>query len=161
MTALGLLALRLALAAVFVAHGLHKLFGLFAGPGIGPGGLDATGAYLASIGLTPGYPLAVLAGLTQLLGGALIGVGLLTRWAAAAVALYAIVGLWAEHLKWGVFLNWTRAPDLGHGFEYSLVVLGVLAALMLIGAGDASLDGLFSRSARSRAAGRDRIRRKF
>lgn len=161
MTSLGLLVIRLALAVVFVAHGLHKLFGFFGGPGLGPGGLDQTAAYFVAIGLEPGFPLAVLAGLTQLTTGVLIGLGWLTRWAAAVLGFYAVVGFWSEHLRWGFFLNWTGEPGRGHGVEYSIVVLGALLALAIAGGGDWSFDDLRSKTAESRAAGRDRIRRKF
>ena len=59
---LGLVALRLALAAVFAAHGANILVGLWAGPGIGAGGLDLTAQYFAAIGLNPAFPFAVLVG---------------------------------------------------------------------------------------------------
>jgi putative oxidoreductase len=159
MTGLGLLVLRLALALVCVAHGAHKLFGAFAGPGIGPGGLTNTAAHFTEIGLNPGFLLAVLGGLTQFAGGWLVGVGLLTRYAAMALSLYFLIGFWKEHAMWGFFLNWTRDPTLGHGYEYLVVILGGLACLMLAGGGEWSLDGRRAASAESRAAGRARITR--
>jgi uncharacterized membrane protein YphA (DoxX/SURF4 family) len=45
MNGLGLLGLRLALAAVFVAHGAHTLLGVWSTPGIGPGGIEAMGEF--------------------------------------------------------------------------------------------------------------------
>jgi putative oxidoreductase len=161
MTSLGLLAVRLALALVALAHGLHKLFGFFAGPGVGSGGLDQTAAYLGGIGLEPAFPLALLAGLTQLSTGALIGLGWLTRWAAFVLSLYMLMGLVFEHWRWGLFLNWLSTPGRGNGVEYSVVILGALVLLMFAGGGDLSVDGRRSRHMESRAAGLDRIRRKF
>jgi putative oxidoreductase len=159
MPSVGLLALRLALAVVFVAHGLHKLAGVFTGPGVGPGGIEATAATYAAMGLRPAFVLAVVGGLVQLIGGFCIGVGFFARWAAVAVAAYVVIGIWVEHRHWGLFLNWVVEPGRGHGTEYSLVLTAALLCLMLVGAGDFSVDGLRAKTAASRAAGRARLRR--
>jgi putative oxidoreductase len=161
MTATGLFILRLALATVFVAHGAHTLFGVWGGPGVGQGGLDNTAAYLAAQGIDAGFLLAVVSGVTQFLGGVLIGVGFMTRWAALSLVGYTLVTLWNERLQWGFFLNWLGDPSRGHGVEYSVVIVGALVCLAVAGAGDWSLDGRRELSAESRAAARDRIRRKF
>jgi putative oxidoreductase len=160
MSSVGLLALRLTLGVVFVAHGLHKLIGLFAGPGVGPGGLEPTAALYATLGLKPAFVLAVVGALLQLIGGACIGLGFFTRWAASAVVAYVLVGIWVEHRHWGFFLNWVIEPGIRHGVEYSIVLAGGLTALIFVGSGDVSLDGLRARSAASRAAGRARLRRR-
>src|SRR5205823_10667578 len=101
MAGLGLVAIRIVFAVVFVAHGANILFGAWAGPGIGPGGLQSTANQYAILGLHPEFLLAILAGVTQLIGGLLIGFGLLTRYAAAALLIYVGIGIWKEHLKWG------------------------------------------------------------
>ena len=158
MTSAGLLVLRLVLAVVLVAHGGHVLFGLGAGGGLGPGGLDQAAARFGRAGLEPGFPIAVIVGLAQFAGGILIAMGLLVRWASVAVA--ALIGLvmWKEQAPWGWFLNWTGDPTRGHGMEWSLMMIGLLAALALAGPGDWSFDGSRSRKAASRAAGRARLR---
>jgi putative oxidoreductase len=53
------------------AHGAQKSFGAFGGPG-----LDRAGAGFERIGLTPGKPMAALAGATELGGGLLTAVGI-------------------------------------------------------------------------------------
>ena len=159
MTALGLLLLRMTVGAMFVAHGVHKLFGIGGGPGIGPGGLDQTAAQFTTLGLSPAFVLAVLAGITQLAGGVLLVTGLLTRWAALALIIYCTIGIWADHGRWGFFLNWLMTPGRGHGVEYLVVVIGALMGLLMIGGGDWSLDGQRTRSVARRAAGRARMRR--
>jgi putative oxidoreductase len=160
MTGLGLLVLRLCVAAVCVMHGAHKLFGFGGGvgTGVGPGGLNDTAQHFSQIGLNPGFLLAVIAGLTQFAGGLLLGVGFLTRWAAAALGVYFLVGIWKEHSPWGFFLNWTHTPTLGHGYEYAFVMLAALVCLALAGGGEWSLDGRRAKSAESLAAGRARLR---
>ena len=54
--------------------GKDKLFGFFDVPGLGPGGIDPTAAYFEAIGLTPGLPLAVLAGVGSAFWGVVAGV---------------------------------------------------------------------------------------
>lgn len=159
MPSLGLLILRLALAIVCVAHGAHKLFGMFSGGGLGPGGLTNAAAHFERLGLSPGFLLALLAGLTQFAGGLLVGTGFLTRWAAMALSVYFLLGLWVEHAQWGFFLDWTNDPTRGLGYEYSLVLLAGLACLMLTGGGDWSLDGRREAASAARAAGRARLMR--
>ena len=157
MTGSGLLVLRLALAVVFVAHGANILFGVWGGPGVGPGGLHATAAQYAAVGLHPELVLAVLAGVVQLAGGLLVGVGSVTRPAALALAVYVGLGIWIEHLKWGFFLNWIRNPQQGLGIEYSLTLAAALVCLMLAGPGDWSIDGRRMSRRSSRAAIRARL----
>jgi putative oxidoreductase len=161
MAGIGLALLRLALAVVFVAHGAHQLFGTLSGPGVGPGGLQNTAAQYAAMQLHPEFLLAVLASVTQLIGGVLIAVGVLTRWAAAALIAYLAIGVWKEHWRWGFFLNWIDAPGRGHGFEYSMVLIAALVCLMLTGGGEWSIDGRRASSRARQAAGRARLRGKL
>jgi len=160
MAAVGLLALRLALAVVLVAHGAHRLFGFWAGPGIGPGGLDNAAARFAALGLEGGFVLAVLAGLIQFAGGILVGVGWLTRWAALSVSCYLAIVAGIEYAPWGFFLNWTAEPGRGQGLEYVILLGGGLICLLLSGGGELSIDGWRSRTAAARAAGRARVSRR-
>ncbi len=159
MRSLGLAFLRLSIAAVSVAHGAHMLFGVWAGPGIGPGGLQNTATYFASIGLQPAFVVAVIAGLGQLAGGLLIAIGWLTRYT-TALGLGAVgFGLWKTQWPWGFFLNWTSTPATGHGLEYSVLILGVLSCLLLTGPGEFSIDGQRAASRASRSAARQRLRK--
>lgn len=161
MNGLGLVALRLALAAVFVAHGANKLFGLWAGPGIGVGGLDLTAQFFAAVSLNPAFPLAVLVGIVETLGGALLAVGWFTRLVAPALTIVMGVAIWKVHAVNGFFLNWTGAADRGQGYEYSVVLIGALLCLTLTGAGDWSIDGQREATKASRQAGRARLRGKL
>jgi putative oxidoreductase len=61
---------RVVLGSYLAVHGAQKLFGAFGGPG-----LDATGQGFASIGLTPGREMAMLAGVAELGGGLLTATG--------------------------------------------------------------------------------------
>ncbi|MEY2622007.1 MAG: putative oxidoreductase MhqP [Pseudomonadota bacterium] len=126
------LALRLAGGAIFVAHGTQKLFGSFGGYG-----LEGTGQFFDSIGLTPGYLMALLAGAVEFLGGLALVVGLLVRPAAAALAFAMLIAVFAVHFANGFFL------DKG-GFEYALAMLALSVSLFFSGAGLASVDRYLS-----------------
>src|SRR5690606_15400585 len=89
----GLLVLRLALGLTMAAHGAQKLFGWFGG-----GGLEGTGQFFAMSGYPAGETMALIAGLTETLGGLALAVGLLTPLAGAAV-LGTMINAMA--VKWG------------------------------------------------------------
>ena len=153
MQAYGLAVLRLAVAAVFIAHGAQKLFGIWGGYG-----LTGTAGYFEQLGLRPGYALAVLVGVVEFGGGIMLVLGALTLIASLALALNMGVAVWKVHAVNGFFLNWTNTPGQGHGIEFNLVLIGALIALMLGGPGAVSIDGRRARSAEVEAAGRARLR---
>ncbi|MEO6487015.1 MAG: DoxX family protein [Thermoanaerobaculia bacterium] len=148
----GSAALRLAVGAVFVAHGAQKLFG------VGGGGLEGTAAFFTQIGLTPALPLAVLVGVVELVGGLMLIIGALTLFAALALATTMAVAIWKVHLANGFFLNWNLTPGQGHGYEFNFVLIGALISLMLSGPGAFSIDGRRARHAETQAYGRARLR---
>ena len=88
------LILRVPVGIVFVAHGAQKLFGWFGGYG-----LEGTGQWLASIGLEPGYLMALLAGGAEFFGGIALIIGLLTRHAAAVTAFAMLIAIFSVHFK--------------------------------------------------------------
>lgn len=153
MHAMGPTVLRAAVGTVFVAHGAQKLFGVWGG-----GGPSGTAAFFAQLGLGPAYPLALFIGLIELLGGLFLIAGAFTMVSAALLAANMLVAVWKVHVANGFFLNWTNAPGQGHGYEFNLVLLAALAALMLSGPGALSVDGHRLRSAESLAAGKARVK---
>lgn len=145
--------LRLAVGTVFMAHGAQKLFGVWGG-----GGPSCTAAFFSQIGLAPAYPLALFVGLAEVLGGLMLMAGAFTAITAAVLAADMLVAVWKVHLPYGFFLNWTNTPGQGHGYEFNLVLIAALVALMLMGAGTLSIDQRRVRSSESLAAGRARLR---
>ena len=143
-------ALRLCVGAVFLAHGAQKLFGAWNGPG-----LAGTTAFFTSLGLPYAYPLAILVAITELVGGALLILGGLTRWVALALAIDMGVAVWKVHYLNGFFLNSPR----GQGVEFALVLTGALLCLMLTGPGAFSWDEWRNSSAEAMRAGRARARK--
>jgi putative oxidoreductase len=145
--------LRVAVGAVFLAHGEQKLFGVWGG-----GGPEGTAAFFSQLGLMPAYPLALAAGVVEFVGGLMLILGAYTIVAALALLVLQAVAVWKVHYMNGFFLNWGLTPDRGHGYEFNLVLVAALVALMLTGAGAFSLDRHRTRSAEAEAAGLARLR---
>lgn len=124
------LILRAPVGMILAAHGSQKLFAWFGGYG-----LDGTGQWMASVGLNPGYLMALLAGGSEFFGGVALMLGLLTRPAAAINALTMLVALFWVHWGNGFFLT-------SKGIEYALALLSATAALVVIGGGRYSLDAM-------------------
>lgn len=122
------LVLRVPVGLILAAHGAQKLFGWFGGYG-----LEGTGQWMASIGLEPGYTMALLAGSAEFFGGLALVLGLLTRPAAVVVAFTMLVALFSVHVGNGLFMA-------NNGYEYALSLSAVAVALAIQGAGHLSLD---------------------
>jgi len=130
---LSTLALRIPIAIIFIAHGAQKLFAWFGGYG-----LEGTGQWMASIGLEPGYLMALLAGSAEFFGGIALLIGLLTRPTAFILSLTMIVAIVSVHLANGLFLS-------NNGYEFGLALLAASVSLMLSGSGSYSLDNLLAK----------------
>ena len=124
--------LRVPVGIILAAHGAQKLFGWFGGYG-----LDGTAQWMGSIGLQPGYLMALLAGAGEFFGGLMLVLGLLTRLGAALNVVAMAVALFWVHAANGFFLS-------NHGYEYALALLAATASLLVMGGGKASVDGLLS-----------------
>ncbi|MBR9911068.1 MAG: DoxX family protein [Gammaproteobacteria bacterium] len=124
------LLLRVPVGLILAAHGAQKLFGWFGGYG-----LEGTGQWLASIGLEPGYLMALLAGSAEFFGGIALILGLLTRPAAFVAAFTMLVAIFAVHAGNGLFMA-------NNGYEYGLTLLAATLALTIQGAGRFSVDNL-------------------
>ncbi len=122
------LALRLPLGVIFIAHGAQKLFGAFGGYG-----LEGTGQYMESLGLTPGVLMAGAAGSAEFFGGLLLLAGLLTRPAALMLAVTMVVAIVTAHLSNGLFMS-------NNGYEFALTLLAGSVSLLISGAGRLSVD---------------------
>jgi putative oxidoreductase len=125
---LGLLMIRLVIGALFIGHGAQKLFGWFGGYG-----LKGTGGWFDSIGMKPGVTMALIAGLSELIGGSLFALGLLTPLAGILIAGTMAMAIMKVHAANGL---WATA----NGYEYNLTLLAVAIGIALIGPGRYALD---------------------
>lgn len=121
----GLLLLRLVVGLGMAAHGSQKLFGWFGG-----GGIDGTGQFFAMSGYPSGKTMAVVAGLSETLGGLGIALGLLTPLAAAAIVGEMVNAL---AVKGGGYF----APT---GIELELLLVVSAASIALTGPGRYAFD---------------------
>jgi len=122
---LGLAALRLAIAAIFINHGRQKLFVYgFAG---------VTGAFTHMGVPMPGL-MGPFIGLLEFFGGIALAIGLLTRLFALGFVFDMLAAILLVQLKKGF-----------SGFEFEFLLLGSSLALVLAGAGGFSVDALLAR----------------
>ena len=136
---IGLTILRVVVGLVFVAHGWRKVMV----------GFDQVSQSFANLGIPAPLPAAVLAMLAELVGGALVLIGLKTRLAAIPPMIVMVVATVVAHLPHGFFLP--------KGYEYTLVLLAALVTLILSGPGPASVDALLKRrKEQERAAGEEK-----
>lgn len=122
------LALRIPVGIIFAAHGAQKLFGWFGGYG-----LEGTGQWMASIGLQPGYLMALMAGSAEFFGGLALLIGLLVRPAAVVLAFAMLVAIFSVHIGNGLFMS-------NNGYEFGLALLAVSVSLAISGGGRLALD---------------------
>lgn len=123
------LLIRLALAAIFIHLGVGIIFGAWGGAGLDKTaevfGAPPKGKYDLPLPIL----LASLAGIGALGGGFLVGIGLITRYAAATLFLIVIIALFVGHG--------------GRVFEDGLGAFACLVmafTLLLTGGGKGSLD---------------------
>ncbi|GLZ41679.1 DoxX family protein [Actinokineospora sp. NBRC 105648] len=122
---LGLFVLRVVVGALFVGHGLQKVFGLMQGPGI-----SGFAQQLGALGFEQTTLLSWVTGITELAGGALLVLGLFTPAAAAAVLGVMANAIWVR-LDINLFAG---------GVELEIVYAVAAFALLFSGAGRISLD---------------------
>lgn len=123
---LGLLVLRIVVGGTFGVYGLQHLFRLFNGTGI-----DAFGRFLQTAGYHYPTVMAWVGGGAELVGGALLVLGLFTP--AAAGALLAVVSN-------VIVLKWHFSFFDANGWQFQLVLAAAAFALLFAGPGRVSLD---------------------
>jgi putative oxidoreductase len=134
--------LRIPVGIILAAHGAQKLFGWFGGYG-----LEGTGQWMASIGLEPGYLMALLAGSAEFFGGLALILGLLTRPAALVSAFTMVVAIFSVHISNGLFMS-------NNGYEFALALFAATLGLAIQGAGSVSVDNLIANKIADHQAGR-------
>lgn len=116
-----LLAARVFVGVVFMAHGAQIMFGAFGGPGLS--------GFVRMMGPL-GYPVAV----GEFFGGLGLVVGFLSRFSAASIILIMLGAIGMVHSKVGFFMNWAGNQP-GEGFEYHLLAIGILLPILIAGPG--------------------------
>jgi putative oxidoreductase len=120
------LSIRLVAGLSFVPHGYPKL--------LDP---SASAAFFEDSGFEPGRLWAILVGLTEVLGGLMLAVGLLTRLACVPILIFLAMAI-TYHWEFGFAWN-------NRGFEYPLFWAIVVLHFFVHGGGRYSLDARIGR----------------
>jgi putative oxidoreductase len=125
------LIMRLTIGPMMVVHGMNKVRG--------PGGLEGTTRWFASLGLEPAAVHARMAATTEIGTGTLLTLGAMTPLASAGVIGVMTVAAATDHKGKGFFI-------FKGGWEYVGVVGATAAAISALGPGRYSFDGARGRS---------------
>jgi putative oxidoreductase len=120
--------LRVFVGLMLMPHGAQKLFGMFGG-----GGISGTAQFFENSGYAPAVFWVVVVGLTELVGGFAIAVGLFTRLAAALAFIEMAVLVLIHHMPNGFFV--TKG-----GYEFALLWGIALFYFLIRGGGRYSID---------------------
>jgi putative oxidoreductase len=132
---LAVLAVRIALAWIFIYYGAAKLFGSFPGSG-GPHGIHETAIFMSQGSHhRPGELFAVLAGVIEFGGGIAMALGLCTR--LAGLALFGDMVMAIITVTGSEGFNPTTS---GTGYQLNVAIAGLALVTALIGAGRFSVD---------------------
>jgi putative oxidoreductase len=116
---MGALILRLALALSMIVHGYQKL--------VPHGALNHFAHYVVTLGLP--YWLGYVSAYTEFVGGMLLVIGLLTRFAAAMIAINMLVALFTVGIHQGFGI-----------YNYIIALAAIAIMLVVYGAGAMALD---------------------
>jgi putative oxidoreductase len=133
------LAGRALLGALFVAAGPGKI-----------ANAAATAGYMATGGLPVSPALAVVVGGFEIVVGLALGLGLMTRWAALALAVFTLVASVLFHAYWLAPVDQQFMQQLL--FMKNMAVIGGLLVVVAVGAGAWSWDSAWRRDAARNAA---------
>lgn len=131
------LILRVTLGIVMFPHGAQKLLGWYGGMGF----TTTISVFSDKMGI-PAL-LTVLVIVAESFGAVGLMAGLLTRLTSFGLALVMLGAIWLVHWPHGFFMNWFGQQQ-GEGYEYHLLVLGICAALMILGSGKWSIDQMLA-----------------
>ncbi|WP_342319315.1 DoxX family protein [Corynebacterium mayonis] len=125
-----LLVVRIITGAVFVARGYRGWFEV---------GIAGTATRLSESGVPQPKLSAYLASTVELIGGALLIIGLLSTLVASIVALLVVAAAYFVHLNHGFFVE-------AGGVEYPMVLAAALFMVVVFGPGRVSLDKVLTRA---------------
>ncbi len=134
---IGVLLVRLALGAIMIAHGLGKV-AFESSPGV-----RGFAGYLQDMGLSPSVSMyaSIAAIATEIVGGGLVVIGVLSRLASLGIAAIMIFAIFKVHLQHGFFipLRVDEPGDVNWGIEYNVALLSMALLILLSGPGKLSL----------------------
>lgn len=127
----GMTILRIVTGIIFIGHGAPK-FGF-----VGDRNLAGVAEFLGGLGIPLPEVAAFLVATFETFGGAFLVIGLLTRFWSAGLAFAMLIATTMVHWQAGMFGE--------GGYQWALLLMACSLALMIEGAGKASLDQALSR----------------
>ena len=106
-------------------HGTQHLFGWFGGTGLS--------SFVQYLG-----PVAYAVSIAEVFGSLGLVVGVLSRFSAASLVIVMLGAIVIGHAQHGFFMNWYGTKP-GEGFEYHLLMIGLLTMVAIAGPGRFSL----------------------
>jgi putative oxidoreductase len=128
-----IMVIRIMLGLVFFPHGMQKLTTMFGGYGF----TGTMGFFTDKLGVPAVF--AFLAIMAEGVGWLGLVTGFLTRIAAFGIGVNMAVAVYLLHWQNGFFMNWF-GNQKGEGFEYHLLVIAMVIALIIKGGGALSVD---------------------
>jgi putative oxidoreductase len=120
-----LLIARLAAGIVIFPHGTQHLFGWFGGTGLS--------SFVEYLG-----PVAYLVSIGEVFGAFGLLLGMFSRFSAVSLVVVMLGAIFIGHARHGFFMNWYGTKQ-GEGFEYHLLMIGLLVVVAIAGPGRFSL----------------------
>jgi len=133
------LILRVTHGGVMFAHGGQKLLGWFGGSGF-----TATMGYFTDKMHFP-IVIAFLVIMAESLGSLGLIIGFLTRIGALGILCVMTGAISLVHWPHGFYMNWF-GKQAGEGYEYHLLAMAISIAILIMGGGKWSVDGVVARS---------------
>ncbi len=130
--------LRVLLGVVMFPHGAQKLLGWFGGYGFS----GTMGFFTGKLGIPAVFVFLVI--MSEFFGSLALIAGAITRLAAFGAGCIMLGATLIVHLPNGFFMNWAGKQQ-GEGFEFHLLAMAIAVALMIIGGGRWSIDGLLTK----------------
>lgn len=119
-------------------HGAQKLLGWFGGFGY-----TSTMKFFTEDMRLP-WIVAVFIIFVEFFGSLALMAGFASRLWAFALLIIMFGAIVTTNYKHGLFMNWF-GNQTGEGFEYHVLVIGICIAILMIGSGRYSVDGLIIR----------------
>lgn len=128
---------RITLGLVLLPHGCQFLLGWFGGYGF----TNSMNYLTQGAGLP--WIIAFLVIFLQFFGSLFLLAGFASRIIASAMIIMFFGMIVTSHLDYGFFMNW-GGNQQGEGFEYHILAIGLLVALLINGSGNFSIDRLIT-----------------
>jgi len=129
---------RLTLGLIIFPHGAQKLLGFFGGYGYS----STMDFFTTQMGLSGIIAFSII--MIEFFGSISLILGFISRFWALSLAVMFMGIIYTTQLEHGFFMNWF-GNQVGEGYEYSLLIIGLALTIIVNGSGKWSIDNLISK----------------